>query len=154
MKQKVMNDLKNSSTWTRERNSSTASVADLTNLDHRNWFSAAGSVLSCVFNGFRSSPQVMLKFYKRIGGAKSVLNLLESCVVIHVMIKLDEVGCFWLVYREMVSYGHMENVKSGIVPNVVSFNMLIDKACRIGDLDLAFEFLYYDNDFSIRKINC
>nr|GMC93043.1 pentatricopeptide repeat-containing protein At1g11710, mitochondrial [Ipomoea batatas]GME02587.1 pentatricopeptide repeat-containing protein At1g11710, mitochondrial [Ipomoea batatas] len=213
-----------------------------------------GSVLSRIFNEFRSSPQVVLEFYKRIGGAKSVLNSLESCcVVIHVMVccrhfddalwlmkelmimkgispleilrglidsydvgcgsnavfdtlvractqirltdggyevikklrleghmvsvhalnnflnhllKLDEVGRFWLVYREMISCGYMGNVytyniviyalckecklfeaisvfyrmvKSGIVPNVVSFNMLIDGACRIGELDLAFK---------------
>nr|QQL93817.1 pentatricopeptide repeat protein [Lycium chinense] len=85
------------------------------------------------------------------------------------VVKADDDACrrFWFFYKEMVvSYGYSENVytfnliiyalckernlleaisvyykmlKGGIIPNVVSLNMLVDGACRIGEMDVALK---------------
>ncbi|XP_048442456.1 pentatricopeptide repeat-containing protein At1g11710, mitochondrial-like [Pyrus x bretschneideri] len=84
------------------------------------------------------------------------------------VIKLNEIDRFWKMYKEMLSYGYVENVntfylvmyalckecklleamsgyyrmlKSGIWPSVVTFNMIIDGACRMGDMELALKVL-------------
>ncbi|KAJ8556150.1 hypothetical protein K7X08_022908 [Anisodus acutangulus] len=85
----------------------------------------------------------------------------------HIVKVDDDVCCrFWFFYKEMVSYGYSENVytfnliiyalckecklleaicvfykmlKSWIVPNVVTFNMLVDGACRISEMDVALK---------------
>ncbi|KZV37174.1 pentatricopeptide repeat-containing protein mitochondrial [Dorcoceras hygrometricum] len=91
------------------------------------------------------------------------------------LLKTDEVGRFWIVYNEMISYGYCENLntlnliiyahciqgdfskaftvlyrmlKRGISPNVISFNMLIDGACRAFDLTLAHELVKKMGDIS------
>lgn len=82
------------------------------------------------------------------------------------LLKLDKTDKFWNMYKEMVASGYSENVytynliiyafckecklleaisvvylmlKIEIWPNVVSFNMIIDKASKTGDLDLALK---------------
>ncbi|KAA8520070.1 hypothetical protein F0562_014326 [Nyssa sinensis] len=84
------------------------------------------------------------------------------------LLNFGEVGRFWMVYKEMVSLGYFENLhafnlviyafckecklleaisqfyrmsKGGIIANVVTFNMLIDGACKMGDIDLALKIL-------------
>ncbi|XVF27872.1 hypothetical protein REPUB_Repub14bG0146700 [Reevesia pubescens] len=80
------------------------------------------------------------------------------------LLKLNEIGIFWNMYKEMISYRYIQNVntfnlvvyalckecklleaistfyrmlKSGIWPNVVTFNMIIDGACRLGDIGIG-----------------
>ncbi|KAJ6978518.1 hypothetical protein NC653_026821 [Populus alba x Populus x berolinensis] len=100
-----------------------------------------------------SSPAVfdaLVRACTQIGatvGAYEVIKKLqiEGCwVTIHAwnnflshLIRVNEIHRFWMVYREMVSYGYMEN--SGIWPNVVTFNMMVDGACKMGDMDLALK---------------
>ncbi|MED6210959.1 hypothetical protein PIB30_069083 [Stylosanthes scabra] len=82
------------------------------------------------------------------------------------LLQLNEIHRFWNLYRGMGSFGYMENVntlnlviyalckefqlmeaisvlyrmmKGGIFPNVVSFNIIIDLACKIGYLDLSLK---------------
>ncbi|CAN6566961.1 unnamed protein product [Malus baccata var. baccata] len=84
------------------------------------------------------------------------------------VIKLNEIDRFWKMYKEMLSYGYVENVntfnlvmyalckecklleamseyyqtlKSGIWPSVVTFNMIRDGASRMGDMELALKVL-------------
>ncbi|XP_073302453.1 uncharacterized protein [Primulina huaijiensis] len=91
------------------------------------------------------------------------------------LLKIDEVGIFWIAYNEMISYGYCENLnslnliiyahciegelskafavlsrmlKGGISTNVISFNMLIDGACRAFDLTLAHELVKKMEDMS------
>lgn len=82
------------------------------------------------------------------------------------LLKLEETDKFWNMYKEMVACGYSENVntfnliiyalckecklleaihivylmlKIEIWPNVVTFNMIIDKASKMGDMDLALK---------------
>nr|XP_029144963.1 pentatricopeptide repeat-containing protein At1g11710, mitochondrial isoform X2 [Arachis hypogaea]XP_029144964.1 pentatricopeptide repeat-containing protein At1g11710, mitochondrial isoform X2 [Arachis hypogaea]XP_029144965.1 pentatricopeptide repeat-containing protein At1g11710, mitochondrial isoform X2 [Arachis hypogaea] len=82
------------------------------------------------------------------------------------LLQLNEIDRFWNLYRGMGSFGYIENVntfnlviyalckecrlveaisvlyrmmKGGIFPNVVSFNIIIDTACRIGNLGLSLK---------------
>lgn len=142
-------------------------------------------VLEALNNSYgicESSPAVfdaLVRACTQIGatvGAYEVIKKLqiEGCwVTIHAwnnflshLIRVNEIHRFWMVYREMVSYGYMENVntfnlvvhalckdcklqealsvfyrilKSGIWPNVVTFNMMVDGACKMGDMDLALK---------------
>ncbi|XP_060973146.1 pentatricopeptide repeat-containing protein At1g11710, mitochondrial isoform X4 [Cannabis sativa] len=52
------------------------------------------------------------------------------------LLKLNETFRFWNMYKEMVSFGML---KIGIWPNIVTFNMIMDGACKIGDLELALK---------------
>ncbi|CAK7351225.1 unnamed protein product [Dovyalis caffra] len=143
-------------------------------------------VLEALNNSYRmceSSPAVfdaLIRACTQIGateGAYEVIKKLqvEDCwVTIHAwnnflshLLKFNEIGRFWMVYKEMISYGYMENIytfnlvahalckdyklqeamsllyrilKSGTWPNVVTFNMIVDGACKMGDMDLALKF--------------
>ncbi|KAK7258017.1 hypothetical protein RIF29_32394 [Crotalaria pallida] len=82
------------------------------------------------------------------------------------VLELNDIDRFWKLYKGTGSFGYIENVntynlviyalckecrlveaisvfymmlKAEIFPNVVSFNMIIDGACKIGDLDLALK---------------
>ncbi|XP_031392555.1 pentatricopeptide repeat-containing protein At1g11710, mitochondrial [Punica granatum] len=84
------------------------------------------------------------------------------------LLKANDLGRFWRVYGEMVSYRYVENVNSfnlliyalcrefkpheaisvfyrmlkcGTWPNVVTFNMMIDGACRANEMGLAVKIL-------------
>ncbi|KAA0056855.1 pentatricopeptide repeat-containing protein [Cucumis melo var. makuwa] len=85
---------------------------------------------------------------------------------LNLLLKLGETDKFWNMYMEMVASGYSENVntfnliiyalckecklleaisvvylmlKIEIWPNVVSFNMIIDKASKMGEMDLALK---------------
>ncbi|KAI4370986.1 hypothetical protein MLD38_019270 [Melastoma candidum] len=84
------------------------------------------------------------------------------------LLKSNNLGKFWMMYRKTSSFGYSENVytlnlaihalsrdymlsealsvfyrmlKGGIWPNTVTFNMIIDGACRTGDMELALKLL-------------
>ncbi|XP_061345531.1 pentatricopeptide repeat-containing protein At1g11710, mitochondrial [Gastrolobium bilobum] len=84
------------------------------------------------------------------------------------LLELNEIDRFWKLYKGMGSFGYVENVntynlviyalckecrlveaisvfyrmlKGEIFPNIVSFNMIIDGACKIGNLDLALKLI-------------
>ncbi|KAL4398181.1 hypothetical protein S245_002849 [Arachis hypogaea] len=86
--------------------------------------------------------------------------------VLNYLLQLNEIDRFWNLYRGMGSFGYMENVntfslviyalckecrlveaisvlyrmmKGGIFPNVASFNIIIDAACKIDNLGLSLK---------------
>ncbi|KAJ7967694.1 ATP synthase gamma chain like [Quillaja saponaria] len=118
-----------------------------------------GLVIS--YEMFDSSPAVfnaLVRACTQAGvteGAYDVINKLRNegfWVTIHAcnnflnhLLKLNEIGRFWNLYEDMVSYGYMENVNTfnlgGNYPNVVSFNMVVDGGCKSSDLDLAVKLI-------------
>ncbi|KAM1124656.1 hypothetical protein ACFX11_040229 [Malus domestica] len=132
----------------------------------------------------RSSPAVFDALvractrFRAMDGAYEVIKKLRlDWLLIHAsknflnhLIKLNEIDRFWKMYKEMLSYGYVEDVdtfnlviyalckecklleamseyyqmlKSGIWPSVVTFNMILNGpgACRMGDMELALKVL-------------
>ncbi|KAL3627486.1 hypothetical protein CASFOL_028849 [Castilleja foliolosa] len=122
-------------------------------------------VRACTRNGLTDDAYELIKRLR-----------IDSCwVSIHAMnnflnhlLKIGDIGRFWIAYREMIFFGYYENVntfnllilalckecklseafsvlykmlKSGIIPNVVGVNMLVDGACRADKLDLAVKLI-------------
>ena len=119
-------------------------------------------VRACTQNGDAEGACEVIEQVRAEGFNVSVhaLNNFMGC-----LINLNEIDWFWSVYKEM---GYVENVntfnlviysfckeshllealsvfyrmlKSGVWPNVVSFNMMIDGACKVGDMEFALELL-------------
>ncbi|VFQ96834.1 unnamed protein product [Cuscuta campestris] len=68
------------------------------------------SVMTRVFGEFRNSPQSILEFYNRIGGAKSISDSLEcSCVVLRVLV-------FYKHYDDALGLIKELMIKKGVLP--------------------------------------
>ncbi|CAN6703544.1 unnamed protein product [Malus baccata var. baccata] len=132
----------------------------------------------------RSSPAVFdalvracTRFGAMDGDYEVIKKLRLDWLLIHAsknflnhLIKLNEIDRFWKMYKEMLSYGYVEDVntfnlviyalckecklleamseyyqmlKSGIWPSVVTFNMILNGpgACRMGDMELSLKVL-------------
>ncbi|KAF3606401.1 hypothetical protein DY000_02045017 [Brassica cretica] len=122
-------------------------------------------VRACTQNGDAEGACEVIEQARAEGFSVSVhaLNNFMGC-----LINLNEIDWFWSVYKGMDGLGYVENVntfnlviysfckeckllealsvfyrmlKRGVWPNVVSFNMMIDGACKVGDMEFALELL-------------
>ncbi|GER44931.1 pentatricopeptide repeat-containing protein [Striga asiatica] len=108
------------------------------------------SVVSRVFREFQSSPHLLLEFYQRIGGQKSVYCSLESCcIVVRVMVdRKNYEDALCLMKQLMITKGHtpLEILEALIhshhempFPNCSVFDTLVRACTQIGSTNGAYE---------------